>query len=615
MQKKVISLLFVAAICAMVFVGCKKDTEVVTLGVQNEVSYNGKVYIDNSYNPCFLQVGEQVNVNGESYDVEYDATSGQYKVSCQSNEDGNYYAVYPATNSCTGSTCTIALPHYQQYDCDASGVQNVKLPAGATILGNSGTKLYFFNLGSLLEVQWTNNTTVDYQVTGIEVTVPGKAIWGNGTATLNGTNSTLVMDESNNKDKSNNRVILTIPTAKRETVNANGGVSRKYYIVLPTLDSKRVLVNVRVADPTSANGQKVLSIKMSTQSEVDMPRNYIVPLHLSNAPTQDNELSGYFSVSDNLKVVFSRGNLQHVGSTSHSTGTWKFADRQYDFFGGLNNTQDGYNLTNTHDLFCWSESETENFGMYLYDPDDAHWSGLANTTFKDWGYYKTISGDAPQTWFTLTSQEWYYLFHSRVGGTGAELRGKAKITGIEGHQATEWNGDQTAHRSYIEGFILLPDDWTSDDLPEGLTFTAHNADGSSYENVYTVSQWAQMEAAGAMFLPAAGYGTNYEDEPDSEIDGGYVEGTYEVGRYWSSTRHSGGVGSSFAESYYAGFVYQSAVWYLQVSNMTYDPNNTGGQTYANHDNEWWRGYSVRLVKPAPGYTDSRSIVGTTSSSK
>ena len=125
MQKKVISLLFVAAICAMVFVGCKKDTEVVTLGVQNEVSYNGKVYIDNSYNPCFLQVGEQVNVNGESYDVEYDATSGQYKVSCQSNEDGNYYAVYPATNSCTGSTCTIALPHYQQYDCDASGVQNV----------------------------------------------------------------------------------------------------------------------------------------------------------------------------------------------------------------------------------------------------------------------------------------------------------------------------------------------------------------------------------------------------------------------------------------------------------------------------------------------------------
>ena len=610
MQKKIISLLFVAAISAMMFVGCKKDTEVVTLGVQNEVSYDGKVYIDNSYNPCFLQSGEQVNVNGTAYDVVYDAASGTYQVSCESNADGNYYAVYPASNSCTGSTCSIALPHWQEYDCDADGVQNVKLPAGATILGNSGKKLYFYNLGSLLEVQWENTSEDSYKITGIEVTVPGQALWGTGTATLNGINSTLVMN--NPTDDSKNRVILNIPVAKRETVAANG-TSRKYYIVLPTFSSKRVLVNVRVADPADADGQKVLSIKRSTESAVNMPRNYIVPLHIQDEPRQDNELSGYFSVSPSLKVVFSRGNLQHIGSSSHSTGTWKFADRQYDFFGGLNIEQGGWDPSNTQDLFCWSESESNNFGIYVYDPDDADWQGLANTTFEDWGYYKTISGDAPRTWFTLTSEEWYYLFHTRVGGTGADLRGKAKITGIEGHQATAYTGSAWVERDHIEGFILLPDDWTSDDIPEGLSFKARNADGSSYENVYTVAQWAQMEAAGAMFLPAAGYGTNYNDEPDDETEGSSIQGTYTEGRYWSSTRHNPGGGASFAESYYAKFVYQSATWYLQVSNLSYDPNNTGGQTYSNMDNEWWRGYSVRLVKPAPGYTDSRSIVNQPSS--
>lgn len=570
MQKKVISLLFVAAICAMVFVGCKKDTEVVTLGVQNEVSYDGKVYIDNSYNPCFLQTGEQVNVNGAPYDVEYDATSGQYKVSCQSNEDGNYYAVYPATNSCTGSTCTIALPHYQQYDCDANGVQNVKLPAGATILGNSGTKLYFFNLGSLLEVQWTNNTTVDYQVTGIEVTVPGKAIWGNGTATLNGTNSTLVMDESNNKDKSNNRVILTIPTAKRETVAANGGVSRKYYIVLPTFESKRVLVNVRVADPNSADGQKVLSIKMSTQSAVDMPRNYIVPLHLNNAPTQDNELSGYFSVSDNLKVVFSRGNLQHVGTTSHSTGTWKFADRQYDYFGHNNYSNGGWNSTTNRDLFAWSTTTSGDYGVSVYDD----WSDEDAGAFVEWGkkaiQSSTNANGEANVWFTLTADEWEYLINERVVIDGVskapQLRGRATISGVLDHPSGNSTIESTG---IVKGFILLPDDWEADDLPEGLSFSYNSV------NEYTLSQWASMEAAGALFLPAAGWGDAWGDE------GNYVNEEYRDGAYWSSTPWGG-----YGESYWVYFNYNTNEFLRKY----------------NYDAEWYCSKSVRLVKAAPGYT-------------
>ena len=50
--------------------------------------------------------------------------------------------------------------------------------------------------------------------------------------------------------------------------------------------------------------------------------------------------------------------------------------------------------------------------------------------------------------------------------------------------------------------ILLPDDWQ---LPEGLSFTPY--DGSTV-NHYTQAQWQQMEDAGAVIIPAAGYFNN-----------------------------------------------------------------------------------------------------------
>lgn len=591
MQKR---LLFVAAVCAMVFVGCKKDTEVVTLGVQNEISSNGKVYIDGSYNPCFLQSGEQVNVNGVAYDVEY--SNGQYKVSCAQDAEGNYYAVYPATNSCTGSTCTIALPHFQEYDCDADGVQNVKLPAGASILGNSGTKLYFYNLCSLLEVQWTNNTSADYQVTGIEVTVPGKAIWGTGTATLAGTSSALVMDESNNANKSNNRVILSIPTSKRETVAANGGVSRKYYVVLPTFESKRILVNVRVSNTSTAEGQKVLSIKKSTGSAVNMPRNYIVPLHLSDAPAQDNELSGYFSVSPSLKVVFSRGNLQHVGTNSPTTGTWKFADRQYDFFGLLNlaNPAQGDVLSTTEDLFAWSESATGNYGMYTFDYDDADWSGPGS--FADWAGLPIAGTSTSENWFTMTAKEWRYLLTQRPNASN--LRAKARITNIENHPARGhyYSGVFSEQVTEVEGFILLPDDWTSASLPGTLSF---DPEGECDDNEYTAAQWALLEAMGAMFLPSAGWGEAQDEDIDEDTYGSAVNFTFQEGAYWTATKLS--KTGLWPDACYLYFK-QQYQWYLMVSNAQGDYVSSG--TAAGYDTDWWHLRSVRLVKPALGYSIS-----------
>lgn len=596
MKKIATIILSVAAVSSMLFVGCKKDKNVVTLGVQVEnAAADGKLFIDENHNPVFFDEGESINVNGTEYSVVKDGTS--YTVAVETNDDGNYYACYPAsiTDGFTGSSSqSITLPRWQSYEW-ADGRQNVKLPAGAVIEGNSGKKLKFYNFCSLLEVSWNNTSSDDYDIVGIEVTAPGTALCGNGTVDVAGTGTELTMTST---DEKYNRVNLDIPEESRETVGGGQSTQQQYYIVLPPFDSKKITVRVFVMkhNQTTADDQKIRTITIGTDSEVSLPRNYIVPLHITGAPEEDNGLTGYFSVrgdghgNDTYKVVFSRGNLQCINGT-----TWKFADRQYDFYGLKNMTPGGYDLSNTQDLFAWSDASNSYFGRYTYDEWEqaGGWtpSGTTGEYFKDWGAYKTISGDAPGTWFTLTADEWYYLFHLRVNSTGAALRGKAVITGVQGHQALA--SRYGTPRDYIHGFILMPDDWTSEDLPAGLRFTPASESGgaNAYVNEYTVEEWARLEAAGAMFLPAAGYGVAY----DEHSDGNAIEDTYKTGQYWSRERKAGG---SYAESYYVAFQYNDYTWHLQTSSGV-----VGNHTDANYDMNWWHLRSVRLVKPAPGYTD------------
>ena len=60
---------------------------------------------------------------------------------------------------------------------------------------------------------------------------------------------------------------------------------------------------------------------------------------------------------------------------------------------------------------------------------------------------------------------------------------------------------------YANGLILLPDTWTA---PAGVTFKSGFATEESVQayadyQTFTLSDWQQLESAGAVFLPAAGY--------------------------------------------------------------------------------------------------------------
>ena len=194
---------------------------------------------------------------------------------------------------------------------------------------------------------------------------------------------------------------------------------------------------------------------------------------------------GVFSVSNTKKVAFSSGNLQYT----QSTNTWSFASAQYEMIGTDNVTgvsvpsgpSGDAALADKIDLFGWSGSTgSAKFGVstYTYYAD---YSG----SFVDWGTNQ-IGNDAPNTWRTLSYDEWSYVVFNRPNASS--LVGVAQVNGVN-------------------GLILLPDDWA---CPSGITFKSgfHSSSGVDYYAAYqtfTANQWSLLEGAGAVFLPAAGY--------------------------------------------------------------------------------------------------------------
>lgn len=278
----------------------------------------------------------------------------------------------------------------------------------------------------------------------------------------------------------------------------------------------------------------------------------------------EGAIKGAFSINDSTQVMFSKGNLQYQAST----GTWRFAENQYDYVGNDvygNVMENGVKCDNTLispdyngwiDLFGWGTSGWNN-GNVFYHPydhytdsiDGNHGFGYGPTNGSsylfnldgdyaqsDWGY-NAISNGGNQTtgqWRTLTKNEWNYLYSREKSYISATVDG-------------------------VYGAIIFPDYWV---CPDGITF---NNSYSYQNNVFTIAQWELLENAGAVFMPSAGYrdGTQISDLGD--ID-------HAKGHYWLATYENEKNGS-FHHIFPSG------------------PTNTllGGDCRS-------KGYSVRLVK-------------------
>ena len=264
-------------------------------------------------------------------------------------------------------------------------------------------------------------------------------------------------------------------------------------------------------------------------------------------PIKDGAILAAFSVSDSTKVYFSQGNLQYQAKKN----IWRLAEHQWDFVGDSINgnvyekgvKSDNAKISSSYDgwidLFGWGTSGYNS--VYPYSNNnyayafDGETTDIAGTNY-DWGVYNAISNGGNQAgqWRTLTNDEWYYVINTRANASSK--KGVASVNGVN-------------------GLILLPDEWT---LPEGIVFTSGVADdyGSEYYatvNSYTASEWAKMEANGAVFLPAAGY--RYV------ADVLYVDSN---GYYWSSSAD----GDDYALYLYFGSSYVYTLSYGRGNGLS-----------------------------------------------
>jgi hypothetical protein len=324
----------------------------------------------------------------------------------------------------------------------------------------------------------------------------------------------------------------TITGSKKGLIKVGTANSEMYVALIPSVSGETTLN----FNSNSKEGSIVFS------RGIQAPYFYTATGHgaLTVTASEGGSIPYTFSVSADKKVIFSPGNLQYQAST----GTWRFAENQYDAIG---NNAGNNNFTDTRstqsdwiDLFGWGTSGWDGASAYAtkhYQPWDYIGNTPSNTygygygpnkkesyssyyyTYSligeyancDWGVYNTI--DSSTGWRTLTGgsedAEWNYLLTSRSASTVGETANARYFGAIVND---------------IKGLVLLPDIYSH---PEEVSIPTSINDRVTWNSVstYTLADWGKMESAGAIFLPCIGYRSYSSNNPSYTAD---------KGLYWST---------------------------------------------------------------------------------
>ena len=498
-MKKIFVTLTALVMMGMMMTSCQKDEglskETFTATTENGSS---KTHLD-GLSLKWDDEGESIMVMGENGGMaEYFATSVTNDNTCAtfacqegSEVNASAYQIYYPASMMPATATTPQLPAEQEY-----AENNVKgFPMYAETQGHA---FQFTNLCGLFRLQLQKDDVV---VRSISIT------------TDKGVNGAFAVSTSAAGAFQFEAYTANDDAQKTVTLDCGNGVSidelTDFNIYLPVGTYSTFDITI-----TATDGSKCVK-SLNAGSILTINRNERVTLTREGDALEFvdafGHLPGLFSVSATKQVYFAKGNLQNLN------GQWRFAEHQWDYLGAYSAT--------AWDLFGWSGDGNYNYGMSTstspssYSGSFANWgtqigdgetwetlssaeseNSYSGSSFVDWG---TQIGDG-ETWYTLNNDEWYYVLNSR----DASKKGVGTVTVVT-----------TVDTNEIHGLILLPDAWT---LPAGLTF--NSGTGSWTRNPYTAAEWEQMEAAGAVFLPAAGYrdGTELNDV-----------GTY--GYYWSSS--------------------------------------------------------------------------------
>lgn len=239
-----------------------------------------------------------------------------------------------------------------------------------------------------------------------------------------------------------------------------------------------------------------------------IPTPYELNLNTEFQPT--GTLSGLFKVNADGKMVrFASGNLKATTTDGWATWTWGFMDTQY-YYETKGDVGANYANRTEVSLFGWATSGYNLRGAessnYFYKPNSTG-KGTASSYAPrineitditgayakgDWGYNR-ITGNAYYQWRCLTKDEWDYL---KVNHTMGWTKIPASNNGNRGY-----------------GLMILP----------------YGASGT-IKSSYSLSEWADLEAQGAVFFAVCGCrtlnGSNYSNIGGSVDNDSYI---------WTST--------------------------------------------------------------------------------
>lgn len=382
----------------------------------------------------------------------------------------------PATGAFTW-TGTVGSPEYINVGGSINGylgqLESTQSGSTATFSGtitpSDGETLYFFYLGkgdnaSATSVDFSNQDGTLANVTNYHIAISNGIVYNGQTsfsATLNMKMAIAYFDVNGFKNASETAETVylhgdevystatidyrngTIAGSTKGNINLGTANSGKYVALIPSVSTETTLK----FDSDSKTGA------MTFLRGIQAGKYYA---------NSDNALSVtanscLFSVSSTKKVRFSKGNLQYKNGEG-----WRFAEHQYDYVGA-------WNTSNWVDLFGW--------GTWGNGKDPLYTSTVEGNYQWSTDFQGTLDGH--NDWYTLSTNEWQHLFNSR--DNASSLYGSATVNSVH-------------------GIVVLPDNWT---LPSGSSFNPGMKGWNN--NTYDASAWASMEAAGAVFLPAAGY--------------------------------------------------------------------------------------------------------------
>lgn len=288
---------------------------------------------------------------------------------------------------------------------------------------------------------------LDNKCTLVKFTLPGE-----------GTNSAVtLLNMPTHVDVSFRNNTITAGAGSGSITLYSKSATEKFAVLFPSLEEKNTIITI--------DGQNyAITIPALTMNDyinidVDMSTPIVT--------------TPYFSVGENTKVVFSKGNLQYTDDGAN----WQTPANQYVYLG----TWNGYDDWN--DIFGWS----------TWGDQKDHVSESSDNSNPNYIWTNDFVGtlDGHDDWFTLSADEWDYLLNSRTNATAK--RGIATLTSPN-----------------VKGLVILRDDQTD-----------------VLKSSYNAEEWAALEAGGAVFLPMAG--TRYYDY------GWQYDGKNGVGVYWTST--------------------------------------------------------------------------------